>query len=552
LPAQNGQPQPPARQLQENTVLHAVVMAKTSNDHVVLHTELGNFRITTPLQFPIGSHITFEITQHQDVVMARLIAFNGREISPPLEVRLLPIIDKPPLTAEGYVRAGQLNPAQVATDRPVLSSLALRLAPSTTPPLPSSPEVPSAASAPPATVAIRTLPPLPDGFEMPPGNVGTTHSHGFAAYQRSYNPAPTAGGGVHPPLSPPRPGGAQSHPLQHLVRAEILSPPGMTTGRPQEAAHPAGTEKFNIIIRPQTAGTPLSPREGIYQGSVIAIARAAEPTVFARVTLQTPLGTLAFNSKTPPSIGTTMQFAPANEITAFPLPEGDLRIAGSKAPQQPLMADWPNLREALNHLARTDPIIAQNVISQAIPQANAQLSNSLLFFIVALSLGSIDKWLGQEFTSALRGSGRGALLQALDDDFKSLGRLQGETGGQDWKSLNFPFFDGANLRQMRMFYRRHGTPENEGQPETTRFVIELNLTRSGQMQLDGLFKAHQFNLAIRSHSDLSDAMRMEISRLFTEHMDISGLKGHLTFRTSPAFPLDPLAEWEEGTAAPST
>src|SRR5690606_22920473 len=138
--------------------------------------------------------------------------------------------------------------------------------------------------------------------------------------------------------------------------------------------------KLNLILRSHTTDAGLTPRDGIYQGTVIAIARAPETTGAARITLHAPIGTLAFNSPLPPSIGTTIQFAIAEEIAAFPLPEGDARIAGRRAPQNSLMADWQNLREALNHVARVDPVIAQSVIHQIIPQANARLPNSLLFF----------------------------------------------------------------------------------------------------------------------------------------------------------------------------
>ena len=138
------------------------------------------------------------------------------------------------------------------------------------------------------------------------------------------------------------------------------------------------------------------------------------------------------------------------------------------------------------------------------------------------------------------------MLQALEEDFATFSRLQSDNGGQDWKSLNFPFFDGNNLRQIRMFHRRHKNPEGvDGEAETTRFLIELNLTTSGPLQLDGLFKNRIFDLAVRSHKDVKEEMRQHIGKLFSEHMEISGLNGQLTFKTLTPFPIDPLKEWEE-------
>tara|TARA_R110001599_G_scaffold340156_1_gene560204 strand:- start:312 stop:1199 length:888 start_codon:yes stop_codon:yes gene_type:complete len=282
------------------------------------------------------------------------------------------------------------------------------------------------------------------------------------------------------------------------------------------------------------------------QGTVVALANAPNSGGFAKVTMQTPLGTLSFSTTTPPVMGTNVQFALAEEINIFPLPGTDVQQSSARMPKLNAMGDWSNLREAINHIARQDPIVAQTIISQVIPQANSQLSSSLLFFMAALNLGSVEKWLGQDFIQAMKAAGRTPLLQALEEDFATFSRLQSDNGGQDWKSLNFPFFDGNNLRQIRMFHRRHKNPEGvDGDAETTRFLIELNLTTSGPLQLDGLFKNRIFDLAVRSHKDVKEEMRQHIGKLFSEHMEISGLNGQLTFKTLTPFPIDPLKEWEE-------
>ncbi|WP_334129494.1 hypothetical protein [Sneathiella sp.] len=560
LPANSGQAQQPeasTRQLQANTLVSAVVMARTSTDHLIVHTAVGNFRITTPLPFPLGSQIAFEVIDNQDVILARIVTLNGRDISPPLEVRLLPTVDKAPLPAESYSRIGQLAPPATRAVPPLLAAASAAAPLASLPrqqippaPLSSAPQGAAPASPPPTSAlsgavlsAATAAAAAQEAFSPAEGN---RIAPGLSAYQRTAGAATTnvADAAVTDRSQLPTAAPVAPHSRPQLVTAEVVRAPAALAGAPAGLLPLTEGAKLNLILRSHTTDAGLTPRDGIYQGTVIAIARAPETTGAARITLHAPIGTLAFNSPLPPSIGTTIQFAIAEEIAAFPLPEGDARIAGRRAPQNSLMADWQNLREALNHVARVDPVIAQSVIHQIIPQANARLPNSLLFFMVALNFGAVDKWLGADFTAALRSSGRGALLQALDDDFKSLSRLQSDAGGQDWKSLNFPFFDGTNLRQVRMFYRRHGSAEEDERPETTRFVIELNLTRSGQMQLDGLFKARSFNLAIRSHAELGEEMRLHINALFNEHLSISGLKGQLTFRAGAPFALDPLAEWE--------
>ncbi|MZR30192.1 hypothetical protein [Sneathiella litorea] len=532
LPTNTPRPKPAAT-ISENTPINAVVMAKSTNENVVLHTEFGNFRMTTPTPLPLGSHIVFEVIELQEVILARLLSMNGKDISPPLDIRLLPTVEKTASGAEGYLKAGQLHPLELKAGMQALASLL--------------PGVKAEAMLPKIPAPLSAM--MPDlRVASSSGSVATIqdgrslgmNQQGLAAYQRYHNPSAPASS------SPYGTSISSSGNQFHVVEADILRLSALAKG---DASKGSGSlvdgAKINLIIRPQQMDGLLSSRPGLFQGTVIAASTELATNGSSRVTLQTPLGTLSFNSSTPLATGTTVQFALANNIGAFPLPNAEAQQAGGRLPAIGAMGDWQNLREALNLVAHHDPIIAQTVISQIMPQANAQLSNTLLFFMAALNLGSIEKWLGQDFTLALKAAGRNSLLNALEDDFATFSRLQSEPGGQDWKALNFPFFDGTNLRQVRMFLRNHKNPNNtDNEKDTTRFIIELNLTKNGQIQLDGLFKRHLFDLAIRSHQAIPEEMRLHIGKLFNEHMEISGLKGQLIFKTVPSFPIDPLAEWE--------
>lgn len=170
--------------------------------------------------------------------------------------------------------------------------------------------------------------------------------------------------------------------------------------------------------------------------------------------------------------------------------------------------------------------------------------------MAALKLGSVEKWLGQDFKMALEASGRTALLGALEEDFATFSRLQSDSGGQDWKSLNFPFFDGQNLRQIRMFHRQnHGKDGADDDNPSTRFVIELSLSQSGPLQLDGILAPRQFDLILRSEQEIPTHMKQHILSLFTENMEISGMRGQLVFKKISPFPVDPLTEWETGVGS---
>lgn len=548
LPARTPQQPKPSATISENTPINAVVMAKSTNDNIVLHSVFGNFRITTPTPLTVGSHIVFEVVEMQEVILARLLAMNARSFSPPIDVRLLPTVEKPAFGAEGYLKAGQLHPLAPKSET---QNLAASLSPSDKAAT-INPKNPAQIS------ALLSQPPTEKQVPPPTGNMAAIQSEGvsksnqvgLAAYQKYHNPSiPVAQGAAGQTTSTPIESPKLPDAIQrHIIVADVLRLPTPTTVETPKGSIPIseGT-KINLVVRPQQMTGSLSPRDGLFQGTVIALSSASATNGNSRVTLQTPIGTLSYTTTTPPATGTTVQFSIADRINVFPLPNAEIQQPGGRLPTIRVMGDWQNLRESLNLVAQQDPIIAQTVINQILPQPNTQLSNSLLFFMAALNLGSIEKWLGQDFAHALKAAGRAPLLQALEDDFATFSRLQSDTGGQDWKSLNFPFFDGHNLRQVRMFHRQRKDPDNaDPDKDTTRFVIELNLTKSGQLQLDGLFKQSIFDLAVRSHQAIPEEMRLHIGKLFNEHMEISGLKGQLIFKAVPSFPIEPLSEWESG------
>lgn len=533
--------------MSENTPINAVVMAKSSNDNIVLHTVYGNFRITSPTPLSIGSHIVFEVTEQEEVILARLLAMNGEKFSPPINVKLLPTVERTVSAAEGYLKAGQLHPLELKTDMQNLAASLSRSAKTVATPLNTSSQLPNLL---PDTLGNKTTTgPTGSLTAIQSDRVAATTQMGLSAYQKYHNP-PLAAQGTDGATSP-----LQSHPSKslHTARHQIVDADVLRLAAPMTVETSKGPlsitkgAKIALVIRSQQMAGLLSAQVGLYQGTVIALTNTSAANGASRVTLQTPLGTLSFTATTPPATGTTVQFSIADRIDVFPLPNAEIQQPGGRLPAIGAMVDWQHLREALNLVARQDPIIAQTVINQILPQANTQLSNSLLFFMAALNLGSIEKWLGQDFTQALKAAGRTPLLLALEDDFATFSRLQSETGGQDWKALNFPFFDGHNLRQIRMFHRQRKNPEDDNlEQDTTRFIIELNLTKSGKLQLDGLFKRKMFDLAVRSRQAIPEEMRLHIGKLFNEHMEISGLKGQLIFKTVPSFPIDPLAEWESG------
>ncbi|USG60512.1 hypothetical protein NBZ79_15205 [Sneathiella marina] len=533
----------------EATLITAIVTAKTSGESVILHSEFGNFRLTTTVPLAVGSQITFEIDAVEDIILARLISKDGKPFSSPIDVRLLPIVNATTPGPENYIRAGQLHPLELKAGLQNLTTslpapeLKTAAPPSKVSSTPAPTVVPSAIDRPAPSVTGGIS---PAAIPEVPARLSNLLAYVNAQPPRAADPSFTASTTAATQNSSAR--------MYHMVSAELMPSldKAAAVTRP-EGLSPIKLQKIDLVIRSEQAMTNPVNRPDILRATVISVQAPPAAGEKQQVHLATPLGVISYSSKSPPAVGKTMEFAVADKIMAFPLAYTDIQQPGAREPLMRVMGDWQNLRQAMNVVAVQDPVLAQSVINAVIPQANSQLSSGLLFFMAALKLGSVEKWLGQDFKMALEASGRTALLRGLEEDFGTFSRLQSDSGGQDWKSLNFPFFDGQNLRQIRMFHRQnHAQDGTDDDTSSTRFVIELSLTQSGPLQLDGIFSPRQFDLILRSEQEIPSPMKQHILSLFTENMEISGLRGQLVFKKISPFPIDPLAEWETGVSTGDT
>ncbi len=86
-----------------------------------------------------------------------------------------------------------------------------------------------------------------------------------------------------------------------------------------------------------------------------------------------------------------------------------------------------------------------------------------------------------------------------------------------------------------MVTRREGD-NNEAEKKAggagARFLIELDLSRLGSMQLDGMFRRETktFDVMIRTKSALPDHMRQDLAGIFATSNAAMGLKGALAFQ----------------------
>ncbi len=158
-----------------------------------------------------------------------------------------------------------------------------------------------------------------------------------------------------------------------------------------------------------------------------------------------------------------------------------------------------------------------------------------MFFLSALSAGNVNRWIGNQAIQALKSAGRDSLVSRLGRDFGQLGRLADNEGG-DWRLFFIPIHDGDQLQQLRLFLR-NGGQDGDGGPgqddeDQTRFVVEVEMSRLGDLQLDGLVREKRLDLILRSRAPLPDFMRRDITQIFHEANEITGNRGSIGFQSS--------------------
>jgi len=276
-----------------------------------------------------------------------------------------------------------------------------------------------------------------------------------------------------------------------------------------------------------------------------AVTHAGQPI------LQTPLGTMTLEIRAALQVGSRI---------AFELPSGALGTSGpgaagsGPAPLGTLAHSWPALEETLRVLQEVAPPgVAAATLRDAIPQPGSRLASGLLFFLSALSAGNMNRWIGNQAIQALKSAGRDSLVSRLRRDFGQLGRLADNEGG-DWRLFFIPIHDGDQLQQLRLFLRNGGQDGDGGagqdDEDPTRFVVEVEMSRLGELQLDGLVREKRLDLILRSRAPLPEFMRRDITQIFHETNEITGNQGKIGFQSSlewKAMPIEaPLAAADAG------
>ena len=252
-------------------------------------------------------------------------------------------------------------------------------------------------------------------------------------------------------------------------------------------------------------------------GLVTAVSRTGEPII------QTPIGTLSLELRAAIPVGSSLAFQVLRAPAALP---------------SPIAADGPAPWNALSAFLASldaDPALRAMLMQRALPQAGPRLTSGLLLFLNALRGRSIEGWLGALGPSFLQQAKRSGSLDRLRDGFAGLSRLVEGNGGE-WRLFLIPFLQGATAQPMRLYLRDNDQDDEENnrqrKPKATRFILDVELSRLGGMQLDGLVRSSSFDLVLRSDQPLSQQARQMVTEIFETANDAAGMTGMIVFQST--------------------
>lgn len=328
---------------------------------------------------------------------------------------------------------------------------------------------------------------------------------------------------------------------------------GKAGANPQLTTLPSGSRLNVSVVRVDSPMSPLSQNvtpgaKGIAQGQVVTGTMVGR-TPQGQPIIQTPNATLGLDSKAFLSDGArvTLKFESA---PILPEPSSAAQRMGKVGLGLGLVnaKSWDAFGEALQTIAKLEPAQFQNIVQTALPQPGAKLSSQLIFFLNALQGGDIKGLFGDAASRALTKE-RPALMNQLSGDFAAMSVLADEPQSGDWRLALIPLWNGERLEQIRLYHRGSGSSGDEGgDDEDTRFVLDLELSNLGHMQIDGLMQSakSRLDIILRTQQPLSDDMRMGLGEIAASAQDVLGLSTGLSFQARPEgfidFPPNPPTE----------
>ena len=209
---------------------------------------------------------------------------------------------------------------------------------------------------------------------------------------------------------------------------------------------------------------------------------------------------------------------------------------------------WPAMEEAIDMIKTVDPGGAQQLMA-ALPTLSPRLAANMMAYMGAVRQGDLKSLLGERAVDAVERKGGRDLVKRLESEFKELGEVSARprtTSSGTWTTYAIPMMAGQHIEPIQLNVRQ--APEEadkDGQAGGragkggggTRFVVDLDLSRLGPMQIDGLMRGPEkkIDFIVRTPKALPSEMRFDLNRIVDSMAQASGLVGSIVFQANSRF-----------------
>jgi len=298
--------------------------------------------------------------------------------------------------------------------------------------------------------------------------------------------------------------------------------------------------------QPLAIATPAAAAQHTIAGRIIGYTPAGNAV------LHSPLGAIILQGALHVPVGTELSMAVE---PALPTPAA-LSASTSSLPQLLLSVarSWPSLTEAIVLLRQNASNADALAVLARLPQAGPKLAAGLVAAMQALRTGDAEALLGALVAARAGGTARDETARKVRQEFAQVSALAQDRPGVDWRCCFIPILDDGTIRQINLFYRRDRRKDRKDAKDEksgTRFIVEVDMSRMGPFQFDGLVREKQFDLMVRSHIALPQKFRHDITELFHEALALGDYRGGLAFQKVRDFPVSPLEEIEKSATSVS-
>lgn len=296
------------------------------------------------------------------------------------------------------------------------------------------------------------------------------------------------------------------------------------SGKATDLIAEQGERPFSRTAPSAETGTPARP---ILKGVICEIPERSAPLV------ATKAGVLALEEpiRLPPMTPVDVKIVEITETSVpfFAAPEEN--------------GSFQSLTEVLETLSRTDPAAFES-IKNILPQIGSKLPAQIFSYIQATSHPPpLTVLIGETNVAAIRNIGEKGqrLLNQIEKEISSFPK-KATDGRSSWKSWAVPFLSGAVVEPVSLYVQKaHENDERRrgaaNKPDAARFVLDLNLTRLGKLQMDGL--AHRaerrFDLILRHDKALPDSFDDKVRFLFTQTLTALNYTGTVDIKHTDQF-----------------